>query len=489
MRDGVQLITYVDRLGGGGVATVNELLTGSLSGVFTGVHLLPFYLPYDGADAGFDPVDHGTVDPRLGNWDDIARISDTHDVMADLIANHISDESPQFVDFLEHGNESEYAGMFLEPAAVFPEGPSQQDLAAIYRPRPGSPFTVKRMFDGTDRSMWSTFTPHQIDLDMTDAGARQYLLDVLDRLAGAGVGQVRLDAIGYAVKTAGTSCFMTADTIEFVKELGSAVHERGMKALLELHSHYSEQVEASTIADWVYNFALPPLLLHAFYTGVATHLTDWLRSSPTNTITVLDTHDGIGVVDAGPDGDKPGLLTPDQIDELVAGIHAASNGESALATGAAASNLDLYQVNCTFYSALGHDDDRYLLARLVQFLAPGLPQVYYAGLLAAPNDMDLLEKTGVGRDINRPYYSMAQIDAALQRPVVRRLMALARFRNTHSAFEGTCTIETGAPHELLITRKTDSASIEARISFRDATFRLEESHNGASSTRTSWDEF
>ena len=127
-------------------------------------------------------------------------------------------------------------------------------------------------------------------------------------------------------------------------------------------------------------------------------------------ITVLDTHDGIGVIDIAADGtdpqDYPGLIPPEELDALVERIHINSNGQSRQATGAAASNLDLYQVNCTFYDALGRNDYDYLLARAIQLFAPGIPQVYYVGLLAGENDMALLAKSGVGRDINRHFYSV-----------------------------------------------------------------------------------
>ncbi len=119
-----------------------------------------------------------------------------------------------------------------------------------------------------------------------------------------------------------------------------------------------------------------------------------------------------------------------------------SRNQSRQATGAAASNLDLYQVNCTFYDALGRNDDDYLIARALQFFAPGIPQVYYVGLLAGTNDMDLLTRSQVGRDINRHYYTLAEIDAALATPVVRRLIDLIRFRNTHPAFGGDVRIDT-----------------------------------------------
>ena len=159
-------------------------------------------------------------------------------------------------------------------------------------------------------------------------------------------------------------------------------------------------------------------------------------------MTVLDTHDGIGVIDVGADPTdraRSGLLSPAQLDRLVEAIHVNSGGTSRRATGAAASNVDLYQVNCTFYDALSRDDDRYLLARALQFWTPGVPQVYYVGLLAGGNDMSLLARTGIGRDVNRHYYSPAEIDADLDRAVVQALGRLIRFRNSHSAFAGDPT--------------------------------------------------
>jgi len=490
MRNGVQLITYVDRFGGGGISDVHELLDGPLAGAFTGVHLLPFYLPFDGQDAGFDPIDHCVIDPRLGTWDDLANLAQSFDVTADLIVNHISDKSPQFEDFIRRGSASSTAGMFLEYDSVFPNGATQEDLLAIYRPRPGLPFTVVAMGDGSKRLMWTTFTSHQIDLDTRSTQARSYLTDILDRLSTAGVREVRLDAVGYAAKTPGTSSFMTADTFELISELMADVHARGMEGLLEIHSHFSDQLEMSAVADHVYDFALPPLVLHGLYAGSAKPLRQWFEMSPRNAITVLDTHDGIGVIDAGPSGDLAGLLTGDQIDELVDGIAKSTNGESVAATGTAASNLDLYQVNSTYFSALGCDEDKYLIARLIQFLAPGIPQVYYAGLLAASNDTTLLEQTGVGRDINRPRYTLSEVANELNRPVVRRLIALARFRNTHPAFNGTFSSLPDEDHVLHMSWTNDNASLDARVDVADASFRLDHSDgHGDQQTITNWDQF
>jgi sucrose phosphorylase len=176
---------------------------------------------------------------------------------------------------------------------------------------------------------------------------------------------------------------------------------------------------------------------------------------PANAITVLDTHDGIGIVDVGPDqkvSGRPGLLTPEQLDVVVEGIHESTAGESRKSTGQAASNLDVYQVNSTFYSALGADDRRYLAARAVQFMLPGIPQVYYVGALAGANDMDFLARSGVGRDINRHAYSDDDLAADLERPVVQSLLALARWRNELPVFEGEAIVE-GKDEGIRITRR------------------------------------
>ncbi|HEX9065575.1 MAG TPA: sucrose phosphorylase [Streptosporangiaceae bacterium] len=441
-----ELIAYADRFGGD-LAGLRALLDGPLAGLFGGVHVLPFYRPFDGADAGFDPQDHTEVDPRLGTWADIAALSAAgYQVMADVIVNHVSAQSPQFLAWLASGEASPQAGMFLSYASVFPDGATEDTLLRIYRPRPGLPFTPYIRADGTRALMWTTFTPQQIDLDVRHPATKAYLLSVLDQLAAAGAAYVRLDAVGYAVKTPGLSSFMTPDTFAFIAEITAWCRERGLRVLVEVHSYYRHQVEVARQVDFVYDFALPPLVLHALTAADAGPLLGWLGQRPRNAFTVLDTHDGIGIIDVGPDATspgRPGLLTPDQLSRLARAIDDNSGGTSHRATGAAASNLDLYQVNCTFYDALHRDDDRYLLARALQFFTPGIPQVYYVGLLAGGNDLDLLARTGTGRDINRHRYTGAEIARDLQRPVVQALARLIRFRNTHPAFDGTFSCSGG----------------------------------------------
>lgn len=440
MKNQVQLITYVDRLGGGDLRSLKALLRGPLAGLFGGVHLLPFFDPIDGADAGFDPIDHTRVDPRLGGWDDVAALARDVDVMADVVVNHVSARSPQFQDFVRRGAASPHAGLFLTLDRVFPQGATEAELLRIYRPRPGLPFTGITLADGTRRVLWTTFTAEQVDIDVGHPHGRRYLGDILRTLAAAQVRMVRLDAVGYTIKKPGTSCFMLPETFDFIAEFAAEARALGIEVLVEVHSHYRRQIEIARQVDWVYDFALPPLALHGLMTGRSDALRDWIARRPTNALTVLDTHDGIGIIDVGADASDreglPGLVPPAELDRLVEWIHANSGGASRRATGAAASNLDLYQVNCTFHDALGGDDEAYLAARALQFFLPGVPQVYYVGLLAGRNDLALLERTGVGRDINRHHYTRDEIRAELQRPVVQRLLDLIRLRNTHPAFKG-----------------------------------------------------
>jgi len=461
MTNQVQLITYVDRLSGGGLRQLRALLAGPLRGIFAGVHLLPFFYRFDGADAGFDPIDHTSVDPRLGDWDDLRVLGRDVEIVADLIVNHISAESPQFQDYLRNGDASPSAGMFLTFDSVFPQGARESELLRIYRPRPGLPFTTIRLHDGQQRLAWTTFTPQQIDIDVLSPRGAAYIRSILDRFRDAGVRLIRLDAVGYAVKKAGTTSFMIPETFAYIADLTRQAHALGIEVLVEVHSYYRDQVEIARSVDRVYDFALPPLVLHALFKGDSRALQRWLAISPRNCITVLDTHDGIGVIDVGADArqsdDRPGLLTPAEIDALVESIHQRSGGQSRRATGAAASNLDLYQVNCTFYDALGRRDAEYLMARAIQFFAPGIPQVYYVGLLAGCNDTDLLARTGVGRDINRHYYTASEIEDALQRPVVRRFIELIRFRNRHPAFAGEFFIHPSPETELVLEWRHESA--------------------------------
>jgi sucrose phosphorylase len=464
----VHLLTYADRLAGD-LAGLRELLAGPLH-AFDGVHVLPFFRPIDGADAGFDPDDHRAVDERMGTWEDLAALSGIADVTVDLIVNHVSTRSPEFASFVLEGDASAHAGMFLTLDRVFPDGATEALLTQVYRPRPGLPLTPVTLADGTHRILWTTFTAEQVDLDVSDEGTRTYLEDLLSLFARNGVDTVRLDAVGYAVKTPGTSSFMTDATRAFLRWLSGRAHAHGLRVLVEVHAHWRLTLELAETCDLTYDFALPPLVLDALHSGDAGPLHAWMVQRPHNVVTVLDTHDGIGVIDVGANaghGDVehpgPGLLAPERIEALVESIHAATGGVSRRATGSAASNVDLYQVNSTFLDALGGDVDAMLAARALQLVLPGTPQIYYVGLLMGRNDVGLLETTGVGRDVNRHHYTRDELRAALASDAVRRLLALVELRRTHPAFTGEWFIDTLDDPGRITTGWRDEAGREVRL--------------------------
>tara|TARA_R110002096_G_scaffold154_13_gene821 strand:+ start:4609 stop:6135 length:1527 start_codon:yes stop_codon:yes gene_type:complete len=466
MGNDVALIAYADRLGGN-FSGLQSLLDNEFRGLFSSVHVLPFFDPIDGADAGFDPVDHTRVDPRLGNWRDVASLSAKYSFMADLIVNHVSADSLQFQDVQRHGRSSDYWELFLRKNDIFPHSEpafvTAEEMQRIYRPRPGSPFTAITLDDGSSFDFWTTFSSKQLDINVESPAGRVYLDSILERFAGAGIREIRLDAAGYAIKRRGTSCFMLPETFDFIGTLSERAQALGMQALVEIHSYYQTQRAIASQAGRVYDFGLPPLVLHTLYRNDADAIKKWLEVAPRNCVTVLDTHDGIGIMDAARQDEHEGLLADSEIDRLVETIHLKTGGSSRRASGDAASNLDIYQVNSTYYDALGRNDCDYLIARAIQFFSPGTPQVYYVGLLAGENDMDLVKRTGVGRDINRHYYSCEEIQKSIQRPVVKHLMQLIRLRNSESAFDGAFSMPTCQRSELVLRWENDGALAQLHV--------------------------
>jgi len=472
MKD-VELLVYADRLGGT-IAQLQTVLDGPLR-AFSSVHVLPFYIPFDGADAGFDPIDHASLDPRLGTWDDMRALARTRGLTADLIVNHVSASSAEFVDWLANGDASDYAGMFLTFDTVFPDGGTEHDITAFYRPRPGLPFTAYQGADGSRHLVWTTFMPTQIDLDVQHPAALSYLRRVLRALADGGVSTVRLDAVGYAVKTPGTDSFMTPETLDFTRVVVALAHETRVDVLVEVHAHYSQQLAIAPLVDWVYDFALAPLLLHSLGTGTVDRLAAWFEIRPTNAITVLDTHDGIGIIDAGPSGDRPGLISRDEMAAIFARADVATKGHSSLASVVPEWFTLPHQINATFFSTLGGETVPYLLARAVQHFLPGRPQVYYVGLLGGLDDTALFAETGNGRDVNRHRYPAEEVDRALGTDVTLAQLGLARMRTEHAAFDGEFSWTTSGQDEarLLWSNGDARAELIVRTTLGAPSFRIE----------------
>ena len=431
---GASILVYAERVGGN-LGEIEKLLAGPLAD-FNGIHVLPFFHPYDGDDAGFDPIDHSIVDPRLGNWADFKRISETHELTADLIVNHASYLSPEFKDWQEKGEASEFDGMFLTFDVVFPNGGTEDGITSFYRPRPGMPFTAYEVA-GRRRLVWTTFMPSQVDIDIKHEAGKAYLVRVLEALKSGGVKVVRLDAVGYAVKTPGTDSFMTPETLEFVKEISDLIHSYDMRVLVEVHAHYTQQLDIAPLVDLIYDFQTAPLLLHSFFTGTVDRLSDWFKIRPANCLNVLDTHDGYGVIDGGPINGKPGLITQDEMAAIFAKAEENTNGHSAIASVVPQWFTLPHQINATLPNIV-KDDTAYTIMRAVQFFLPGEPQVYYVGLFNGMDDIELFQKSEQGRDVNRHNYTPAEIEVALQQPVTKAIIALARLRK-HNAFEGKFT--------------------------------------------------
>jgi sucrose phosphorylase len=457
-----QLLTYPDSLGGdlGALAT---LLAGPLSGLFHGVHVLPPF-PSSG-DRGFAPMTYEEIDPRFGSWADIRRIGEGHDVVLDLMINHVSRQSHEFRDFERRGRRSRYADLFITLDKVWPDGePPVADIAAIFLRKPNAPFsTVTIAETGDQERVWTSFGTadwsEQIDLDVGSTATRALISGWLRFFASQGVRIVRLDAVGYVVKKPGTSCFMVEPEIwGFLRWIAGEAESMGLIVLPEVHDAYATHRRLSDHGLWTYDFVLPGLVLHALETGEASRLADHLAASPDHAFTTLDCHDGIPV---RPDLD--GVLEPSEMLALARVIERRGGNVNRILSSSHAAGGDIHQLNCTYYSAVGSDDDRYLAARAIQLFARGVPQVYYVGLLAGMNDLDGVKRTGEGRAINRHDYGLDELDAALRRPVVRRLIDLVRLRNMHPAFDGELRVEAPTDSSLRLEWQHHGHSIALEV--------------------------
>ncbi len=433
----VQLITYPDSLGGS-LAALDQVLQRHFAGLFRGgVHILPPF-PSSG-DRGFAPLTYLEIEPRFGGWEDIRRISGHSRVMLDLMVNHVSRQSEYFQDFLKRGRRSPWADLFVTLDKMWPGGkPSQEDLSKVFlrRPLPFSRFTIEAT--GEEEVVWTTFgkqdPSEQIDMDWHSQAYRKLLADFMTGFSRHGVSMARLDAIGYVVKKTGTSCFFVEPEIyAFLDWISSLAASFGIEVLPEVHAHHATQESLSGHGYWIYDFILPYLVLEALLLKKGEKLKRYLAMRPHRQFTMLDCHDGIPVK---PDLD--GLYERHDVTRVVRTCVERGANLSLVLSPAHKDpdGFDVHQIRCSYYSVLNRDDEAYLSARALQFFAPGIPQVYYTGLLAGENDMEAVQRTGEGREINRHNYSLEEIDARVRTEVVQRLLWLIRFRNEHPAFNG-----------------------------------------------------
>ena len=459
-----QLLTYPDSLGGD-LDALGNLLDGPLKGLFRGVHVLPPF-PSSG-DRGFAPITYRDIEPRFGTWRDVERLGERHDVLLDLMINHLSRQSPEFQDFQQHGRRSPYADLFITLDKVWPDGnPADGDVARIFLRKPGSPFSTVTIEDsGTQEQVWTSFGTadwsEQVDLDVSSTATRLLITKWLDDFAAHGVRIVRLDAVGYVIKKPGTSCFMVEPEIyaflEWVTEVAASF---GLVVLPEVHDVYATHERLAAHGFWTYDFVLPALLLHTFQTGDVRRLGAHLAGSPDRQFTMLDCHDGIPVWP-----DLEGVLDATEMLALADRVQQQGGNVNRILSDRDRDEVDVHQLNCTYYSALDCDDERYVAARAIQLFAKGVPQIYYVGLLAGENDRAAVERTGEGRAINRHNYAHDEIEADLKRPIVGRLLDLIRLRNSHPAFDGEVSIQADDAHSIRLRWVRGDVTLALEVDF------------------------
>ena len=471
-----QFLTYPDSLGGS-IAEITALLRGPLDGLFSSVHVLPPF-PSTG-DRGFAPVTYDRIETAFGSWADVEDLARTHGVLLDVMVNHISRHSAEFQAFLHDGPDTPAADLFITPDKVWRDGVIPEgDLAGLFLRRSTGPFSTVTTRSGARATVWTTFgegeVSEQVDLDLTSAAGRALVERWLVGLAGHGVSMVRLDAVGYVVKKAGTSCFMVEPEIWEVLDWASEIADRhGLTLLPEVHDVAATHEKLTAHGFWTYDFVLPALVLHALTTGEAPRLAAHLAAMPERVVTTLDCHDGIPVRP-----DLEGILTPVEMRSLAdLTLRRGGNINRIISASHALDGVDVHQLNITYLAALGLDPDRYLAARAIQLFARGIPQLYYVGLLAGENDVAAVAATGEGRSVNRHDYSLAEVHDALRRPVVRRLADLIRLRNTHPAFDGTLEV-VADDHVLRMTWRHGPS--EAALEVDLATGRMFVSSSGES---------
>ncbi|MBW1836948.1 MAG: sugar phosphorylase [Deltaproteobacteria bacterium] len=403
------LITYGDAVKGARgstLAALHRFIQTYNRGAINTIHILPFF-PYS-SDRGFAIIDFEMVDPKMGTWESIKNIGADYDLMFDGVLNHCSSRSEMFRGFLR-GNPL-YKDFFIVYDS--PDDLTPDQRSKIFRPRTSDILTRFDTINGS-RYVWTTFSEDQIDLNFRNPAVLIQVLAGLLFYVRREADIIRLDAVTYIWAEPGTDCVHLPETHAIVKLLRDVmdVAAPGVALITETNVPHQDNVSyfgnGYDEAQMVYNFALPPLVLHTFYTQDATAISKWAQNLKvdSNTATffnMLDTHDGVGVM-----GVK-GILSKTEIDFII---------DSAKERGAYISykmtehkTEEPYEINTTWWSAINRDDSdediglqvrRYIASRSIALVLKGVPGVYTHGVVALPNDHELVKKTGVKRDVNR----------------------------------------------------------------------------------------
>ncbi|MEH6400360.1 alpha-amylase family glycosyl hydrolase [Pantoea sp. Haah2121] len=438
----VVLITYADQFREADkptLSTFSRFYQQHLQSTFPLVHLLPFF-PWS-SDDGFSVIDYHQVDPLCGDWQDIARLHQETRLMFDFVCNHMSAHSAWFSHFLAQNPGWDDFFISMPPAT---------DLSAVTRPRTSPLLTPFKMADGETRFIWTTFSADQIDLNFANPEVLLRMVNVLLDYLKRGADYVRLDAVGYMWKTPGTLCIHLEKTHQLVKLFRAIADQVAPGTVIITETNVPHQDNISYLgnghdeAQMVYQFSLPPLVLHAIHTGSARALRQWasaldLSSNDTTFFNFLASHDGIGLNPAR------GILSEVEIVALVRDL--ALEGALVSYKNNPDGTTSPYEINVTYLDALNREDDddasrlkRFLLAHAILLVFPGVPAIYIQSILGGRNHYDGVRAAGHNRAINRQKYDLQQIEGDLaggnwlRQQVYTRLGQLIQLRRRQPAF-------------------------------------------------------
>ena len=453
INNGPMLNAYPDSIGGNLDAMVAFLERPELEDVFSSFYILPS-LYHSDLDRGFCVIDYD-LNEELVSAEALAALRGMGiGLKLDFVLNHASVQSPQFQDLLARGDESEYRDFFIdwnafwEGCGEMTEGgwiqPEPKYLEKMFFRKPGLPILMVRFPDGREVPYWNTFYQKtweengerrylgQMDLNIKSPLVWEFYKDTMRKLAGYGAEIVRLDAFAYAPKEPGARNFLNEPaTWDLLDRVAGIASEYGLTLLPEIHASYGEGMYRTIGRKGfaVYDFFLPGLVIDALDNHSAAYLKKWAEETCREgfrMVNMLGCHDGIPLLDL------KGLLPESRIEGL---INKVVNRGGYVKDLHGAKNI-YYQVNATYYSALGEDDRKMLLARAIQMFMPGKPQVWYLDLLAGTNDYEAMRLAGEGghKEINRTNLTSADAASRLSRDVVRGQLDLLRFRKNCPAF-------------------------------------------------------
>jgi sucrose phosphorylase len=410
----VFLITYGDMIRNKGespLQTLRRFALDKLKGMISTIHILPFF-PYS-SDDGFSVMDFYAVNPELGDWDDVEKLEEDFILMADLVANHASSKGVWFKQFKE--GKAPGKGYFFVPPADF-------DTSRVIRPRSTPLLTTVATANGP-QNVWTTFSADQVDLNYSNPELLKEMLNVFLFYMGKGIRVIRLDAIAFLWKASGTACMHEHETHEIVSLFRDVMDYcyPGALLLTETNVPHRENITYFGLGDeahLIYQFALPPLLLHALHTGNGLFLTNWAKelNDPRRGTTYLNftsSHDGIGVRPLEgimPDEEKMPMI--EKLKEFGARVTTRQLGDKHVP----------YEINVTYFDALkgtkdGEDEfqvKRFLLSQTIMLSLQGVPAFYFLNLFGIPNDYEAVEKTGVNRSINRRKFTLSELNDLLR---------------------------------------------------------------------------